>query len=41
MKIAKVPGAVVAIVQDGKVVYLKGFGVREMGKPDPITPDTR
>ncbi len=40
MKAAKVPGAAVAIVLNGKVVYLKGFGVRELGKPDPITPDT-
>lgn len=40
MKVAKVPGAAVAIVQSGKVVHLKGFGVREMGKTDPITPDT-
>ncbi len=35
----KIPGAAVAIVQDGKVVYMKGFGVRnEAG--DPITPQT-
>lgn len=40
MPAAKVPGAAVAIVQNGKVVYLHGFGVREMGKLDPITPDT-
>lgn len=40
LKASKVPGAAVAIVQDGKVVHLKGFGVRELGKPDPITPDT-
>ena len=35
-----VPGAAVAIVQDGKVVFARGFGVRELGKPDPVTPDT-
>ncbi len=40
MKAARVPGAEVAIVQNGKIVYLKGFGVREMGKTDPVTPDT-
>lgn len=34
-----VPGAAVAVVQDGEVVYLKGFGVKEAGG-DPITPDT-
>src|SRR5688572_23798164 len=26
-----VPGASVAVVQDGEVVYLRGFGVREQG----------
>ena len=36
----KVPGAALGIVQDGKVVYLKGFGVRELGKKDPVSPDT-
>lgn len=40
MRRAKVPGAAVAIVQDGKTVYAKGFGVRELGKPDPVTPAT-
>ena len=35
-----VPGVAVAIVFQDQVVYLKGFGVREAGKPDPITEDT-
>lgn len=35
------PGAAVAVVQDGRVVYARGFGVREQGKPDPVTPETR
>ena len=35
-----VPGAAVAVVQDGKVVYEKGFGVRAMGRPEAVTPDT-
>lgn len=34
------PGAAIAIVQDGKVVFERGFGVREMGKPAPVTPST-
>ncbi|HEY1190455.1 MAG TPA: serine hydrolase [Gemmata sp.] len=34
------PGAAVAIVRDGAVVYLKGFGVREKGKDERVTPDT-
>ena len=35
-----VPGAAVAVVADGEVVYAEGFGVRERGKDDPVTPDT-
>lgn len=34
------PGCAVAVVKDGQVVYLKGFGVREKGKEDKVTPDT-
>lgn len=36
----KVPGAALGIVKDGKVVFLKGYGVRELGKANPVTPDT-
>lgn len=36
----KVPGAAVAIVKDGKIVYEKGFGVCEKGKKDPVTTKT-
>ncbi len=35
-----VPGAAVAVVQDGQVVFLEGYGVREAGKPARVTPDT-
>ena len=35
-----VPGASMAVVQGGEVVYLQGFGVRQIGGPDPVTPDT-
>lgn len=35
-----VPGAAVAVVYNDDVVYERGFGVRELGKPDPITPET-
>jgi CubicO group peptidase (beta-lactamase class C family) len=35
-----VPGASVAVVQDGEVVYLQGFGVKELGGTDPVTADT-
>jgi CubicO group peptidase (beta-lactamase class C family) len=37
---AGVPGAAVAVVQGGDVVFRQGFGVREIGQADPITPDT-
>jgi CubicO group peptidase (beta-lactamase class C family) len=37
---AGVPGAAVAVVQNGEVVFQQGFGVREIGQPDPVTPDT-
>jgi CubicO group peptidase (beta-lactamase class C family) len=36
----KVPGMAVAIVRDDKVIYLNGVGVRQKGKPEPVTPDT-
>lgn len=35
-----IPGAAVAVIQDGEIVYAEGFGVRELGKDDPVTPDT-
>src|SRR5262245_20330787 len=35
-----VPGTAVAVVYDDEVVYERGFGVRELGKPEPITPET-
>lgn len=35
-----VPGIAVSVVYRDQVVYAKGFGVREVGKPDPIDPDT-
>lgn len=36
-----VPGAAIAVVQDDDVVFMEGFGVRERGKSDPVTPQTR
>lgn len=35
-----IPGAAVAIVQDGEVIYTAGFGLREQGGSTPITSDT-
>ncbi len=35
-----VPGTAVVIVQGGEVVYAEGFGIREIGGDDPVTPET-
>jgi CubicO group peptidase (beta-lactamase class C family) len=35
-----VPGVAIGIVQDGKVVLAKGFGVRALGQPDKVDADT-
>jgi CubicO group peptidase (beta-lactamase class C family) len=40
MRAYDVPGVEVAVVQDGRVVHLKGFGVRRIGSAEPVTPDT-
>ncbi|KQQ86699.1 serine hydrolase [Arthrobacter sp. Leaf137] len=34
------PGLAVAVVYQDEVLYSKGFGVREVGKPGGVTPDT-
>ncbi len=38
--IASVPGAAVAVVQDGAVVLAKGYGVRTIGAKDEVGPRT-
>lgn len=35
-----VPGIAVAVIKDGKVAALKGYGVRRLGNPAPVTPQT-
>ena len=40
MRRTGIPGMAVAVVHGGKVVYARGFGVREVGKPEKIDPDT-
>lgn len=35
------PGAAVAVVQGGAVVYAQGFGVKKIGGGDPVTADTQ
>jgi CubicO group peptidase (beta-lactamase class C family) len=36
----KVPGVSIAVIQDGRIAWARGFGVKEVGKPDPVTPAT-
>ena len=36
----RLPGAVILIQQHGRPVYLKAFGVRDVGTKRPMTPDT-
>jgi CubicO group peptidase (beta-lactamase class C family) len=40
MDAAGVPGSAVAAVQAGEIVYLEGFGVREIGETAPVSLDT-
>src|SRR2546427_13115503 len=36
----EIPGVAIAVVKDGKVVVVRGYGVREMGKPETIDENT-
>lgn len=40
LKEYEVPGASVAVVKDGKVVFLKGFGVRDIKSQKPVDENT-
>ena len=40
LKAWQAPGCAVAILQGDRVVYQKGYGVKELGKPGPVTPKT-
>lgn len=40
MKKLDVPGAGFALIDQGKVVYEGGIGVKELGKPEPVDKDT-
>jgi CubicO group peptidase (beta-lactamase class C family) len=40
MRAAKVTGAGIAILNDGKIVYLKTYGFRDLKKGFPLTPDS-
>ena len=32
----KVPGMAIAVIKDDKIVFARGYGVRELGKPDKV-----
>lgn len=36
----KVPGLAIAIIKDDKIIYAKGFGVRQVGRNEPIDENT-
>ncbi|HEV7473590.1 MAG TPA: serine hydrolase [Pyrinomonadaceae bacterium] len=36
----RVPGFAIAIVKDDKIVFAKGYGLRELGKPEAVDKDT-
>ena len=37
----RVPGLAIVVVQGDSTLFVKGYGVRELGKPDPVTVHTR
>lgn len=37
----RVPGLAIAVVKDDSIVFLKGYGVREAGRPDAVDGGTR
>lgn len=40
LKAWQIPGAAIAIVQNDRIVHLKGYGSKEAGGTDPVGPDT-
>src|SRR2546422_5645002 len=36
----EIPGVAIAVVKDGKMIAARGYGVRELGKPEPIDENT-
>jgi CubicO group peptidase (beta-lactamase class C family) len=41
MQAFDVPGLAVGIVKDGRIAVARGYGVRELGRPDPVDARTR
>ena len=40
MRAWQIPGAAVAVVRNDRVVYVNGYGTKELGGTDPVTADT-
>ena len=40
MQAFSVPGVAVGVIKDGKVVHRKGYGIRELGRTEPIDRET-
>ncbi|NUN99942.1 MAG: serine hydrolase [Saprospiraceae bacterium] len=36
----KTPGLAVAVVKDGQVLFTKGYGVKQLGRPEPVDTET-
>lgn len=36
----QIPGAAVAVVRGNELLLAKGYGLRELGRPEPVTPET-
>ncbi|MHB1311676.1 MAG: serine hydrolase [Gemmatimonadaceae bacterium] len=41
LKLLDNPGAAVAVVKDGKVIVARGYGLKMLGSPEKVSPDTR
>jgi CubicO group peptidase (beta-lactamase class C family) len=41
MAFYSVPGVSIAVITGGEIAHAQGYGVREVGAPDPVTPTTR
>src|SRR5687767_9985280 len=39
MEKLRIPGAVIAVVMDGKIVFTKGYGFADLEKKSPVVPD--
>jgi CubicO group peptidase (beta-lactamase class C family) len=40
LEVFETPGLAIGVVKDGELVYARGHGVREIGRSEPVDPDT-